>query len=370
MSGQASAIDQLVRQKFSVKESFVLPGDEAEYRIEYDEGTKGKFDDLTSEVSLQGYRPELTGTSDECVLMLRKIQPAPVTRSRLPVLLALFTLASVVVFSILQELVDEELLPSLPGYLVLFGFGGSIAAVIGAHELAQRLSARRRGGGHAVSYLIPGIPFITSFLPSLGFVASQRQPALNRDRLFDTVIAGPLAIVLLATLFYAIGDVTAVQSSVPFAKIELANSTVTINSNAIQVGIDAALSHWLPVVSAGHVAVSPVADGATISFLLAFIALLPMATFDGGLLTSIAWGSKAARVTSYLSVLGLLVIDTPNYWALAVVVLLLAGRPSQLKVLDEVSRLSSSRQWLLIGLLVLAFLCLPIPKNLATFPLP
>jgi hypothetical protein len=309
------------------------------------------------------------------VLVVRKIQPSDRRRSRVPVLLALFTLASVVVFSLIQEIVYGELLPRLPGYIVIIGYCGSVAAVMAIHDFAQRYSARKRGGFQAVSYLIPGIPFITSFLPSLGFAASQREPALNRDRLFDTVVVGPVAILILAVLFYAVGDLTRTQSAITLvaARAQLANSALTINTinpNALQIALDSALTTWLPSIAPGYVAISPLADGATVGFLLAFIGFLPMATYDGGFLSSLAWGSRAAKASSYLSVLALLAIDTPNYWALAIIALLLAGRPFQIKVSDDVSPLSVSRQWVLIGTLVLVFLCLPIPQNLATFQLP
>lgn len=353
-----------------VKQFFVLPDGEVEFQVAYDQGTKSKFAQLQSELAAQGYRPELSGTEDECVLIVRKNEPTARKESRLPVLLALFTLVSLVVFSLLQQSVYEQLAPGLPGYLVFFGFGAAIALLMGAHELGQRFAARRRQGGRASSYLIPGIPFLPPFLPSLGFATSQREPALNRDSLFDTVIAGPLAILGLTIVLYALGDLTAVHSSVLFQSTQLANSTISINPNAIQMAVDSVLGPFLPSVAPGYVQVSPVADGATVGFILVFFGFLPMVSFDGGFLSNIAWGPKAARVTNYLSVLALLVLDTPTYWALAIVVLLLAGRPFRLRLLDEVSPLSTSRQWVFIGSLVLAFLCLPVPHNLGTLPLP
>lgn len=360
----------MVRAKFSVKESFVLPEEGLEYRVAYGETTSEKFANLKSELASKGFTPELTGTKEECVLILRKTDNSTRKQSRLPALLALFTLASLVVFSLLQRVVYEQLAPSLPGYEVFFGFGATIAILMGAHELGQRLAAGRRDAGHARSYLIPMIPFLPPFVPSLGFATSQREPALDRNSLFDTVIAGPLAILGLAIVLYAVGDLTSVQSSVLFQGSQLANSTVSVNLNAIQMGVDALLGPFLPTTATGYFQVSPIADGATVGFLLVFFGLLPMVSFDGGFLSTIAWGSKAARVTTYLGVFALLLLDTPTYWALAIVVLLLAGRPYQLKLLDEVSGLSTSRQWVFVGALVLAFLCLPIPHNLATFALP
>jgi hypothetical protein len=316
-----------------------------------------------------GYTPLMQGSKDECVLILRKTDAAPRRQSRLPVLFALFTSITLIVFALLQQQVYEQLVPALSDYAVFFEFGVTIAVMLGAHELAQRYIGRRKDAGHASSYLIPSIPFIPPFLPSMGFASSQHEPALNRDRLFDTVIAGPLAMLGLAIVLYIIGDITATQSAALVPGSQLANSTVSINSNIIQTGIDSVLRPLLPAAAPGNVWVSPIADGATVGFILVFIGLLPLAFYDGGFLSSLVLREGPARLASYLSVLALLVLDTPTYWALAVVVLLLAGRPFQLRLRDEVSGLSATRKWVFVGAVVLAFLCLPFPHNLGTLPL-
>ncbi len=194
LSSQPSDIDRLVANKFAVKGTFALPGGESEYQVAYDDGSKQKFVELESELSAKGLRPEMTGTKDDCVLTIRKTGAAPAPTSRIPALMALFTLASLVVFSLLQRLVYAQLIPSFPGYLVFFGFGLTVTALMAAHEVSQRYSASKRRAGHASSYLLPWIPFLPPFIASLGFVGTQRESALNKDHLFDTVIAGPLAI--------------------------------------------------------------------------------------------------------------------------------------------------------------------------------
>jgi hypothetical protein len=369
LSGQPSDIDQLVRKTFEVKESFVLPDGEVEYQVAYGEGTKQKFALLKPQLASAGYRPELTGSREECVLTLRRPREVAKRLPRLPVLLALFALVSLVVFSLLQEIVYEQLVAGFPGYAVLFGFGGAIALMFGVHELAQRIASGRRDGGRSNSYLIPGIPFLPPFIPTYGFVSSQREPALNRDRLFDSIVVGPIAILILTTIVYAIGDLTAVQSTIVFQGSALANSTVSINPNAIQVAVDSVLGPFLPRIATGYIPVSPLADAATVGFVLVFIAFLPMATYDGGFLSALALGERTAKVVTYLSVFALLVLDTPTYWAIAIIVLLLAGRPYQIRLLDEVSGLSRSRKWFLAATIVIAFLCLPFPHNLGTLPL-
>jgi len=369
LSGQPSSVEQEVRSRFSVKQFFALPDGELEFQVAYEEGTGRKFAELSSAVEPMGYTPLLQGSKDECVLLLRKAEATPRRQSRLPVIFALFTTITLIVFALLQQQVYEQLIPTLSGYAVFFEFGVTIAVMLGAHELVQRYVGRRKDAGHASSYLIPAIPFLPPFLPSLGFASSQHEPALNKDGLFDTVIAGPLAMLGMAILLYIVGDITATQTAALAPGSQLANSTVSINSNAIQVGIDSVLRPLLPTAAPGNVWVSPIADGATVGFILVFIGLLPMAFYDGGFLSSLVLPEGLARLASYLSVLALLVLDTPTYWALAVVVLLLAGRPFQLRLRDEVSGLSASRKWVFLGALVLAFLCLPFPHNLGTLPL-
>lgn len=371
LSGSPPDVEQSVRSKFAVKEFFSLPDGELEFQVAYDDGTKQKFAELESEVSAKGFRPELAGTKDDCVLVLRRSEAAPKTASRVPVLFALFTMASLVVFALFQRIQYDQVAPSLPGYFVFLSFVIGIGALIGAHELAQRLVASRRRAGHAGSYAIPGVPLLPPFLPSLGFVTSQRTASLNRDGLFDTVVAGPLAMLALAIMMSVVGNLTAVQSPVLFQWVHSSNSTFVSNPSAFELALGSVLGPWLPKAAAGSILASPIADSASVGFILVFVCLLPMAIFDGGFLATAAWGERAARASTYLSVLFLLLIDvsTATYWAVAIVALLLAGRPARIKLLDEVSPLSPLRQWAFILTLVLAFLCLPIPHSLATIPL-
>jgi flagellar biosynthesis protein FliQ len=363
-------IEQTVSQLFTVRQSFNLPDGEKEFQVVYDAETKSKFVELKRRVSSFGFRPELSGTSEECVLTIKRPDQQKRNLPRLPAMVALFTVAALVVSSLLQQQVYQTLVPSWPYYVTFLAFGMTVAVILGAHEVGQRMVGRARDAGHANSYLIPGLPFVPPFLPSLGFASSQSEAAVNKDSLFDTVIAGPLVMLALAVILFVVGNVTAVQSSVAFASTNLNNTTVSINPNIIEFALGGALAPFAPHIAAGFVAVSPLEDGSIVGFILVFLALLPMISYDGGFLATIALGSRAARVASYLSILALLVLDTWTYWAIAIVALLLVGRPIQLKILDDVSPLSGSRRWILVGAIILAFLCLPIPGNIATFPLP
>ncbi|MDG7011871.1 MAG: hypothetical protein JRN11_06810 [Nitrososphaerota archaeon] len=370
MSAPPESAEQLVRGLFDVKQHFALPDGELEFQVAYEPSTGSRFAELKPKVATLGYRPELSGSAEECVLTLRKADQDQKPRSRIPALLLFFTLAALIFSALLQQEVYAELVPDLSPYVSFFAYGTTMAAILGAHELGRRLVARTRDAGRATSYLIPGIPILPPFIPSWGFASTQSDPALNRDRLFDTVVAGPLAMLGLTVLLFAIGTLTAVQSAVPFAQTDLANTTVTINPSLIQLGVNSLLAPFVHAVAPGYVAVSPIADGATVGFIFVFLFSLPLAFYDGGLLANIALSPRGARAAAYLAIFALLAIDTPNYWGVALLALVLVGRPYRTRILDDVSPLSRSRRWLFACMVVVAFLCLPIPHALGPFLLP
>ena len=74
-------------------------------------------------------------------------------------------------------------------------------------------------------------------------------------------------------------------------------------------------------------------------------------------------------MTTYLSIVALLVLDTPNYWITAVIVLVIAGRPTRLSTLDEVSEVSRTKKILFSVALLLALASVPIPQNIANLRL-
>jgi membrane-associated protease RseP (regulator of RpoE activity) len=188
------------------------------------------------------------------------------------------------------------------------------------------------------------------------------------------MIVGPLALLAISTVLQVIGSLTAVQSSVVLTACQSVNAFVQVcpaNPSVIQLGLGYVLGPLLPAVGAGHVLVSPLGDGATVGFLLVFLALLPMASFDGGQISGVLWGTSKARVATYLSVVVLLALDTNElaYWGVAIAVLLVGGRPLKLSFMDDISTVSKRRLLIYLGLLFLAFLLIPIPHDIATIPL-
>jgi len=342
-----------------------------EFSIVYRPDSKERFVELCRELTASGFTPRLVGTEGDALLFVRKAQPVGRQWSRVPVILALLSVGSVVAFGLFLGVIYQQYAPSIPEGSVILLYGGAVMAVVAAHEFGHVQVSRRKGEAPPAPYLLPGIPGITMALSLLGIVSRQRRPAVNRDRFFDVILAGPLLGLAVSLVLYVLGALVTVQSAVPLQSCQQVNGTATLCPSVIQMGLDAVIGPLMPHVAPGYSALSPLADGATVGLILTFVGLLPMTAFDGGHLSSLAWGPVASRVAAYLSVVLLISVDLPTYWALAFVALLLMSlsQDSEPQLLDEVSRISETRKWLCLGALALALLCMPLPQTIAGFHL-
>jgi len=368
-------LDTIVRGAFSVKDSFVLPDGEAEYKVVYDEKAKGAFESLYETLRPKGYVPRLTGSRDDCVLLVRKA-PTEKGSSRAPVVLGLLTLAAVVAYGWLQYIVYQQLLPEQLPVLMGLAYVLVLILVIGLHEVVHSRSAGRGEGGTRapVPYFLPGLPAFTA-LPSFGTVLVHREPPVNRDALFRTGFLGPIVAIVLCILFYAIGVITA--ATVSMAQVQsvltaLPNIQLTTPNPSIMESLIVSFLNLIgggPPTASGSQLISPIAAAADTGLILSFFNLLPATQLDGGQLCESILGYRGLRITTYLSIVALLVLDTPNYWIMAVIVLVIAGRPARLSTLDEVSEVSRAKKVLFAAALLLALASVPIPQNIATLQL-
>lgn len=364
-------IDQIVRSGFNVRDAFLLPEGEVEYKVAYGPDTKSKFEELCRALFPKGFVPQLTGTKEDATLVVRRSHESEGS-SRIPVLALLLTVTSIAVFSLLETAIYQQFAPEVPVYIVVLGYGASIVAILGAHELGHRYLARKRGNPPSLPFFIPGIPNLTAFLPTLGVISVHRKPLVNREDLFDGSLAGPLAAFALTVLLYAVGEVTSVVSSSPILSGQLPGSNIyvsQINPSVFQFAIDSLLGGFLAQPPPGFFRLSPMMDAATVGFLLTFLSVMPAVMIDGGYMVLSAFGGRVLRVCTYLSVFTLIALDTPNYWAIAIFLLVLAGRQPSAPVLDEVSEVPGRKKVVFLAALALGFLCLPIPQNLLTLPL-
>lgn len=369
---EAEDIDSLVKARFRVKDKFVLPENEMEYKVEYDASSKKAFEKLWSELNALGYTPRLFGSTEDASLVVGKKQAPKVSRSMFPVLFMGLTAASIVGFGLIWVFFYQELAPGTSPYSVMISYCASVTALLLARELGRRHSAAKAGMGPTTPLAIPGVPGFTAFLPCVGVVSLLREPAINRDSLVDFALLGPLIALALSLVLYTAGDFVWVQSAITVQAAQSSNSIIgiqTINPSLMQAGIDSLVSPLVRSVPAGYARLSPLLDAGTVGFFMTFLNLLPITHFDGGNAFANAFSGRGLRLATVICAVALAVIDTPNYLFLGLFVLLIAGRQTEVQCLDEISPASSSRKVFFFIALALALLCLPFPQKILTLSL-
>jgi len=110
----------------------------------------------------------------------------------------------------------------------------------------------------------------------------------------------------------------------------------------------------------GEVLMTPLLFAAWIGFLVTFLNLLPAWQLDGGHLARTLMGPKLHKYATYGSMVILVLLD---FWVMALFILFLSSRSPGANPLDDISPLSQKRKLAYAGVVVLAFLCAPIPSG-------
>ncbi len=351
-----------------------MPDEAIEYRVKYESRSKQEFVILCREMGQKGFQVRLRGTEEEATLDLRRSTPRKASSIRIPSTLFLLTISSIIVSSWIQAGILVQLVPLEPLYLLITPYLLGLVGVLVFHELAHQYLARAEGQGTHVAFFLPGLPI--SLLPTFGAFSFMRDPPVNRDSLFRIAFVGPLVGILLTCVVAAVGSFTQIAvAPAQFTQILGVNGTASVselNLSVLQSGISSLLS-WaglVPATPQGYQTIaSPATAAAWAGFFISALALLPAVRMDGGHLAESIFGYRRMRITTYGSVLLLLLLDTPNYFLPAILILLVAGRAPETSPLDEISAVSGSKKALFAVSLLLILLAMPIPQRIGIFSL-
>jgi len=111
-----------------------------------------------------------------------------------------------------------------------------------------------------------------------------------------------------------------------------------------------------------EVLMTPLLFAAWIGFFITFLNLLPAWMLDGGHMVRSILGAKWHRIATYASV-GILMWPL-NLWFMAIFILLLSSRNPGVQPQDDITPLTKNRIGLYLMIIVLAFLCVPIPETI------
>lgn len=237
----------------------------------------------------------------------------------------------------------------------------AMLAVVGVHEIAHYIAARRHRIQMAPPLFIP----LPAFLGTLGAYAQQQSPAPNRRALFDTAIAGPLAglVVSLPLLVWGLSLSRTVPLEAGTASLLNVNALDPHYSAAIALAAKLALGDALTLGRA--IDLHPIAIAGYVGVWLAALHLLPIGQLDGGRIVHAMLGQRTGAIVGQVARLAVLVLAFARNEFLPLALLLFFMPSVDRPALNDVSPLDNGRDFLgLMSLVILLAIILPAPRLL------
>jgi membrane-associated protease RseP (regulator of RpoE activity) len=233
-------------------------------------------------------------------------------------------------------------------WLGAVGFATALLAIIGTHESAHFIYARKHGVKATLPYFIPAPTIIGTF----GAVINVKSPIPDRNALFDLGLSGPLAGLLV---------------TVPVLMIGMSISTVAAKSTSAMIFtlpllMDIIAYFTAPAVSSGQmIFLHPVAFAGWVGVVVAMLNLMPAAFLDGGHISRSIFSEKIHFIISFLAVA---VTITLGWIPMAILMLLILFKSkSHPGAMDNVAPITRGRKIMAILALIIFILCLsPAPS--------
>ncbi|MGA7922777.1 MAG: site-2 protease family protein, partial [Thermoplasmata archaeon] len=249
-------------------------------------------------------------------------------------------------------------------------FAFPILGILGLHELAHFITAKRHHVDASLPFFLPVPPPI--LFGTFGAFISIREPIPDRKTLLDIGASGPIAGFVVAIPVTLFGLFLSAHSPV----IPLNNCGVTVlglNYSSLAYGLSlfwVALSQFVPISYAN---LSPVALAGWVGLFVTAINLLPAGTLDGGHVFRALFGDRA-RYVSWGAVLLLFALGFYTLylgWLLFGLLIFLLGLRHP-PPLNDISPLDAKR-WAVGGLavviLISLFVVVPIAEPTGQFAL-
>lgn len=360
-SKEIEFVKSLVARHFPVYDVRVSY-DVVEFFCRIDETTlEGNFERLREDMAGHGYIPMIMYDKGEHIVTVAK-KPAAKYRSvsvNLAMLVVTFLtmlLAGVLDWSGYAGVDSGAIFTTENLLMGMLTFTLPLMAILGVHELAHYLVARRRGVAASLPFFIPSIPPLGTF----GAFISLRDPIPNKKTLLEIGVAGPLAGLLVALPLGIIGLILT-NSEAKLVPTNVGSEGVMGISFPL---IYQALELFIPL--RGDYLLHPTAFAAWVGFLVTALNLLPVGQLDGGHVARALLGS-GAKYLSWVTVAILVGIGMFYYgWLIfALLILFLGARHPP--PLNDISPLDLKRKGLgVLTFAVLVFAFVPIPMTTVT----
>ncbi|MCY7390334.1 MAG: site-2 protease family protein, partial [Leptolyngbyaceae cyanobacterium CAN_BIN12] len=242
----------------------------------------------------------------------------------------------------------------------------ALLSILGVHELAHYLAARRHQIRTTLPYFIPVLPLPWFPFGTFGAFIQIRSPIPNRRALFDVGISGSLVgfAVALPLLIWGLAHSTLVT---------LPSTPELLNFQAFDPRFSLLLTLLSKIILGGALTANtalkmhPIAVASSLGLIVTAFNLMPVGQLDGGRVVHAMLGQRMGAVVGQIARLFLLIL---SYWQrhllLWAVILFLIPTLDE-PALNDVTELDNRRDlWGIISLALLLLIVLPAPKFLTT----
>jgi len=350
-------ITKEVSSYFTVMEYYVRPDGSLEYKILPAEDVKEKFLNLWSSLKKKNYIPILRKDEPYLTLYVTHFFERRGYSRKIAIILFAATIASLLTDGWIRAIspIEQEIFEWNPIVVTLL-YALAFIGILGLHELGHLVLSRKHGMASTLPYFIPGIP--GTGVPTFGAIIFATEPMANRDQQFDVGLAGPLFGFIAACVVSVFGVLSSVPMSLNEFNIRFGQQPV--------VFVDVPLIMNLMMLAFGKVSLSqqtvvilsPLAYAAWFGFLITFLNTLPAWQLDGGHMARSILPERWHRIATILSAL---VMALLGFILMALLVLFFSYGQREVKPLDDVSPVSTSRRLIYALIIVMLVLCAPIP---------
>ena len=240
----------------------------------------------------------------------------------------------------------------------------ALLTILGVHELANYLAARRHQIRTTLPYFIPVLPLPWFPFGTFGAFIQIRSPIPNRRALFDVGISGPLAgfAIALPLLIWGLAHSTLV--TLP-ATPELFNFQAFDPRFSLLLTILSKLILGSALTATTALKMHPVAVASSLGLIVTAFNLMPVGQLDGGHIVHAMLGQRMGAVVGQIARLFLLVLSYWQRYLLLWAIILFLMPAMDEPALNDVTELDNRRDlWGILSLALLLLIVLPAPKFL------
>ena len=317
-----------------------------------------KFRNLVQKMEQWNIIARLDRQFGKIFIIITRFEPPKTRKAWIPRVLFAGTIATVMIDGYYRAISTNSIVKTGDPLNVAILYTISLMGILGIHELGHIIASKKHKLKTSWPYFIPGIPVI-GFIPTFGAVIMSRGHIINRNILFDVGISGPIAGLLVAIIVSTYGAYLSplIPNSIA-QELSAKSGLLEIHSSILMDATIAAIGKHVP---GRELVMSPVLLAAWFGFLITFLNLLPAWQLDGGHIARATFGFKWHRILTYVSIAILAAI---GYYVMALFVLMFSLRSPDVRPLDDISPLSANRRKLFVLVMILAFLCAPLPFSI------